>query len=150
MPPPQDHMRMAHGVERDGLVLEVFDQRPLQIGVGRALQAGVERLEHNLHLVRLAIARDENFREAAAAQPLRHFVGVVDQDRKSTRLNSSHVAMSYAVFCLKKKNERAAVQPFCTSLSRRACCARPLLFFFNDPAPTEIYTLSLHDALPTS
>src|SRR5690625_6799181 len=28
------------------------------------------------------------------------------QDRKSTRLNSSHVAISYAVFCLKKKNEK--------------------------------------------
>src|SRR5437660_6430833 len=27
------------------------------------------------------------------------------EDRKSTRLNSSHVAISYAVFCLKKKNE---------------------------------------------
>src|SRR5207253_8792290 len=27
-------------------------------------------------------------------------------DRKSTRLNSSHVAISYAVFCLKKKNSR--------------------------------------------
>src|SRR5439155_3255271 len=27
-------------------------------------------------------------------------------DRKSTRLNSSHVAISYAVFCLKKKNKR--------------------------------------------
>src|SRR5699024_11969985 len=26
-------------------------------------------------------------------------------DRKSTRLNSSHVSISYAVFCLKKKNE---------------------------------------------
>src|SRR5437870_6159307 len=26
----------------------------------------------------------------------------------------------------------------------------PLFFFFNDPAPTEIYTLSLHDALPIS
>src|SRR5690625_6262285 len=26
-------------------------------------------------------------------------------DRKSTRLNSSHVAISYAVFCLKKKND---------------------------------------------
>src|SRR5436309_9903181 len=26
-------------------------------------------------------------------------------DRKSTRLNSSHVKISYAVFCLKKKNE---------------------------------------------
>src|SRR5690625_6567919 len=28
------------------------------------------------------------------------------QDRKSTRLNSSHVAISYAVFCLKKKKTR--------------------------------------------
>src|SRR6476646_445018 len=39
-------------------------------------------------------------------------------DRKSTRLNSSHTVISYAVFCLK------------------------------DSATTEIYTLSLHDALP--
>src|SRR5690625_5703742 len=29
---------------------------------------------------------------------------IADGDRKSTRLNSSHVASSYAVFCLKKKN----------------------------------------------
>src|SRR5437870_6739306 len=28
-----------------------------------------------------------------------------ERDRKSTRLNSSHVAISYAVFCLKKKNK---------------------------------------------
>src|SRR5690625_6726486 len=28
-----------------------------------------------------------------------------DGDRKSTRLNSSHVAISYAVFCLKKKKQ---------------------------------------------
>src|SRR5690606_21338761 len=28
---------------------------------------------------------------------------VIDEDRKSTRLNSSHVKISYAVFCLKKK-----------------------------------------------
>src|SRR5437868_12623734 len=28
------------------------------------------------------------------------------QDRKSTRLNSSHVSISYAVFCLKKKNRK--------------------------------------------
>src|SRR3972149_301035 len=41
-------------------------------------------------------------------------------DRKSTRLNSSHSQISYAGFC------------------------------FNDPATTEIYTLSLHDALPIS
>src|SRR5690625_6835669 len=32
---------------------------------------------------------------------------LVGEDRKSTRLNSSHVASSYAVFCLKKKNTNA-------------------------------------------
>src|SRR5258707_3772653 len=32
-------------------------------------------------------------------------------DRKSTRLNSSHANISYAVFCLKKKNTRYAVTP---------------------------------------
>src|SRR5437899_3399116 len=30
------------------------------------------------------------------------------EDRKSTRLNSSHLGISYAVFCLKKKKERKA------------------------------------------
>src|SRR3712207_7172205 len=32
-------------------------------------------------------------------------VSVADLDRKSTRLNSSHANISYAVFCLKKKRE---------------------------------------------
>src|SRR5690606_40778990 len=32
-------------------------------------------------------------------------------DRKSTRLNSSHVKISYAVFCLKKKNKTIRVPP---------------------------------------
>src|SRR5438132_282344 len=40
------------------------------------------------------------------------------RDRKSTRLNSSHTVISYAVFCL------------------------------NDTSTTDTYTLSLHDALP--
>src|SRR2546426_7345916 len=32
----------------------------------------------------------------------------LDPDRKSTRLNSSHLVISYAVFCLKKKNNTSA------------------------------------------
>src|SRR6202789_4582718 len=96
------------------------------------------------------------------------------QDRKSTRLNSSHYNISYAVFCLKKSNAcrddshscaavRRAVQAGhasswrhqtrggqCTSREPAAGARRALRFFFNDPAPTEIYTLSLHDALPIS
>src|SRR5690242_19897418 len=125
-------------------------------------------------------------------------------DRKSTRLNSSHMSTSYAVFCLKKKKRvdrprrrslRAPGRPArarpCRAARAQACrqrtvcraarrrpdrrtrraavadarragraqcqCGRAArggpgirspLFFFNDTATTEIYTLSLHDALP--
>src|SRR5699024_12114625 len=34
-------------------------------------------------------------------------------DRKSTRLNSSHVSISYAVFCLKKKRKKSIVYYSC-------------------------------------
>src|SRR5690625_6502855 len=34
------------------------------------------------------------------------YIDPVKRDRKSTRLNSSHVAISYAVFCLKKKKKQ--------------------------------------------
>src|SRR5690348_18107669 len=37
------------------------------------------------------------------------FVSLGNQDRKSTRLNSSHPSISYAVFCLKKKNTNIAL-----------------------------------------
>src|SRR5438067_8087535 len=37
--------------------------------------------------------------------------GAVRRDRKSTRLNSSHVSISYAVFCLKKKRKDLVLCP---------------------------------------
>src|SRR5207249_9581171 len=45
----------------------------------------------------------------------------VQRDRKSTRLNSSHVSISYAVFCLKKKKKKKHCKPptFNTSLRNR-------------------------------
>src|ERR1039458_584515 len=94
---------------------------------------------------------------------------VSNPDRKSTRLNSSHLGISYAVFCLKKKKAMVseslgrALWPDrdpvgqcmrvgsdtmpCTEVSGIAEDAVHV-FFFNDTATTEIYTLSLHDALP--
>src|SRR5689334_23409691 len=43
------------------------------------------------------------------------------EDRKSTRLNSSHSSISYAVFCLKKKKrEEISVHDFCASVTRGA------------------------------
>src|SRR5256885_13098132 len=41
----------------------------------------------------------------------------VEQDRKSTRLNSSHLVISYAVFCLKKKKNHQFYLLLCTVLS---------------------------------
>src|SRR5690625_6428562 len=40
------------------------------------------------------------------ARPCNENSTTIVKDRKSTRLNSSHVAISYAVFCLKKKKKR--------------------------------------------
>src|SRR5256885_11557138 len=52
-----------------------------------------------------AIAREEARTAGSLFAPLL-------QDRKSTRLNSSHLVISYAVFCLKKKIQRRPSRPF--------------------------------------
>src|SRR6202040_4182457 len=80
-------------------------------------------------------------------------------DRKSTRLNSSHPSISYAVFCLKKKrNSRPPrttifVIPYSVS-SREGMQGNDGKFkpehddfFFNASAPPELYNLSLRKAL---
>src|SRR5262245_65284092 len=47
--------------------------------------------------------------DAAVNSAITRGIPVVSADRKSTRLNSSHLGISYAVFCLKKKrNKRPA------------------------------------------
>src|SRR2546429_6951079 len=48
--------------------------------------------------------------------------GVINafQDRKSTRLNSSHGYISYAVFCLKKKKHSETIHPLTTTPSARS------------------------------
>src|SRR5207253_11308783 len=56
---------------------------------------GIVALLNGLAIVRLRVWNPG--REVMARAP---------EDRKSTRLNSSHVAISYAVFCLKKKKKR--------------------------------------------
>src|SRR2546430_7449141 len=48
--------------------------------------------------------------ETIDADAFRDFV-FTNRDRKSTRLNSSHSQISYAVFCLKKKTRPSAVGP---------------------------------------
>src|SRR5690349_22871021 len=49
------------------------------------------------------VSGDDLTSGATGGYPVISIKGKVFQDRKSTRLNSSHVEISYAVFCLKKK-----------------------------------------------
>src|SRR5437899_8737483 len=64
----------------------------------RTLVGGVEHLHRqDDRASRRPDERDGRGRKAPPAGDWR------DQDRKSTRLNSSHLGISYAVFCLKKK-----------------------------------------------
>src|SRR3712207_8196003 len=49
------------------------------------------------------IEDDSKTRREAASEPFCAATAISSLDRKSTRLNSSHANISYAVFCLKKK-----------------------------------------------
>src|SRR5690242_21586129 len=49
-------------------------------------------------------AEELHFLSAAQKQAIKHLLQ--EKDRKSTRLNSSHMSISYAVFCLKKKKKK--------------------------------------------
>src|SRR3712207_8781655 len=69
---------------RSGVPGDEVGQQPARLGDHRLADPGDELL----HLRGREVAR----------------VLVDPQDRKSTRLNSSHANISYAVFCLKKKN----------------------------------------------
>src|SRR5205807_6523672 len=58
---------------------------------------------------------------AAASGDARRGDAGWDRDRKSTRLNSSHLVISYAVFCLKKKKTRADAQMIFARLGSNVC-----------------------------
>src|SRR5436853_812541 len=53
------------------------------------------------------IAVDVSPAAAAVARDNTRALGLASRDRKSTRLNSSHLGISYAVFCLKKKTKES-------------------------------------------
>src|SRR5256885_2708983 len=67
----------------------------------RSCAGDVRDVEH----ARRGAAGDERMGVGAQAGHLVRAVAALAADRKSTRLNSSHLVISYAVFCLKKKKQ---------------------------------------------
>src|SRR3712207_8443351 len=74
------------------------------------LGAAEEVLDGRAHRLRV----DERPRAHVLLVADRH--PLLDGDRKSTRLNSSHANISYAVFCLKKKKLSQYMTPHCCTL----------------------------------
>src|SRR5436305_11915033 len=85
--------------------------RSVGLSLGRRQVGQVARGRRRDHLVGYPVARQ------------------VRQDRKSTRLNSSHVRISYAVFCLKKKKTVSWLVIACCTVGKRLSCMSPPTVF---------------------
>src|SRR5690606_40390052 len=89
--------------------LSLHDALPIcQLTRGSAIGAAHERLRRtrgHRRVDRASYAREVSVVDNQAGVA-GHHVPARHPDRKSTRLNSSHVKISYAVFCLKKKKKK--------------------------------------------
>src|SRR5690349_7243250 len=93
----------AHGV---GLITSIEEQEV----AGLTLELFVISFEQDKLTLRVPVAKIKSvgMRKLAEEDEVKKALETVTgraQDRKSTRLNSSHVEISYAVFCLKKKKK---------------------------------------------
>src|SRR5207253_2321548 len=107
---PDIHIRDEYGVEH--LMWIVTDHEKIRFIQG---QMESKRLiiadGHHRYETALAYREEMNGEKGSDRMPMTFFnmsspgltILPTHRDRKSTRLNSSHVAISYAVFCLKKK-----------------------------------------------
>src|SRR5207253_5551705 len=85
--------------------LSLHDALPIS-AASELLRANARRQDRVASIARVAGQHRLERRSVRHGPPDEDLVHARDDcgDRKSTRLNSSHVAISYAVFCLKKKN----------------------------------------------
>src|SRR5256885_4689844 len=79
------------------------------------IHAGIKERQHR----RILRHRDQQIPEIARSVLLKQLELPERLDRKSTRLNSSHLVISYAVFCLKKKTIVETRSIRLTALSHR-------------------------------
>src|SRR5437588_9637174 len=111
-------MRAAHQIQTLGVVcaaieklLERFARIAILAGgdVGRADLAPDFVLGVKLIALHDLLEMTDCFRQTILSAP--DAAELIMRDRKSTRLNSSHTVISYAVFCLKKKNKTKIEKP---------------------------------------
>src|SRR5699024_12879873 len=86
--PISPERQCERGISQGGIVARTIVVTVAASGIGEATAALLERQGDTV--IRVDLEQGD-------------VTGDLGEDRKSTRLNSSHVSISYAVFCLKKK-----------------------------------------------
>src|ERR1035438_10833914 len=95
---PQGQIALRAQVDRTGITGTVTDQQG-----NRVPQSSVRATETGTGFQRETSTTSQGTYELSGLPPGVYSVQFLKTDRKSTRLNSSHLGISYAVFCLKKK-----------------------------------------------
>src|SRR2546430_11354975 len=106
--PPSSIARVRqNAVTRQQPQESLFDTHPeVSLDLEIVRQAASQKYGRPFLIVDTAIVRGKVRRFRAAMPRVRpHYAVKANPDRKSTRLNSSHSQISYAVFCLKKKRD---------------------------------------------
>src|SRR5690625_6814998 len=95
----------AKGQSAEYYVADVADKEQMDAAAAFAVEkfGRIDVLLNNAGIMPLAFFSDHKEAWRAWDKSIDVNIKGVVKDRKSTRLNSSHVAISYAVFCLKKK-----------------------------------------------
>src|SRR5437762_10343492 len=81
-----------------------FEEEALELAIENAIEK--ERLKEEVKTLKQQLAYVEQGNILTSNRQMLRIIDIARQDRKSTRLNSSHRCISYAVFCLKKKTNR--------------------------------------------
>src|SRR5438874_13177513 len=101
---PAGNGSRGKAVTEESTATEAIERERLQYDVV-IVGAGPAGLACAIRLKQLKPAASVCVLEKASAIGAHSLSGAGSRDRKSTRLNSSHVEISYAVFCLKKKKK---------------------------------------------
>src|SRR5690625_7021661 len=94
----EDQIYRSYGILKHSRIIESSEAAKRLSNVRLGIDLGIiDHLSHTM-LNELMVLMQPGFLQHYANKML-----TASEDRKCTRLNSSHVAISYAVFCLKKK-----------------------------------------------
>src|SRR5690606_2862610 len=108
---PQSILPKGKHVVTSNPLLQDFDLPPFSAIRPEHVEPAIDQIlaDNRAAVARLLETQRENPSWSGLVQALDELGARLGQDRKSTRLNSSHVKISYAVFCLKKKSSEVYI-----------------------------------------